>query len=38
MDRTQYGVNHNSPSIFKRLKEDAIADEFVLKGELIFQN
>ncbi len=38
MDRTLYGVNHNSPSIFKRLKENAIADEFVLKGTLVFQN
>jgi len=37
MDRTRYGVNHNSPSIFKRLKENAIADQFVLKGHLEFQ-
>lgn len=37
MDRTRYGVNHNSPSIFKRIKENAIADEFVLKGYLKFQ-
>ncbi|MEL6812017.1 MAG: YceI family protein [Bacteroidota bacterium] len=37
MDRTRYGVNHNSPSIFKKLKENAIADEFVLKGALRFK-
>ena len=36
MDRTRYGVNHNSPTLFKRLKENAIADEFVLKGILVF--
>ena len=36
IDRTKYGVNHNSPSIFKRLKENAIADNFVLKGRLVF--
>ena len=36
MDRTHYGVNHNSPTLFKRLKENAIADDFVLKGSLIF--
>lgn len=36
MDRTNYGVNHNSPRLFKRLKENAIADDFVLKGKLIF--
>lgn len=36
MDRTRYGVNHNSPTLFKRLKENAIADDFVLKGTLIF--
>lgn len=37
MDRTKYGVNHNSPSIFKKLKENAIADEFVLKGTIKFK-
>ncbi|WP_299434804.1 YceI family protein [uncultured Aquimarina sp.] len=36
IDRTQYGVNHNSPSIFKRMKENAIADEFILEGTLVF--
>jgi len=36
MDRTRYGVNHNSPTLFKRLKENAIADDFVLKGKLLF--
>lgn len=36
MDRTTYGVNYNSPSIFKSLKENVIADDFTLKGSLIF--
>ncbi|MEM7085037.1 MAG: YceI family protein [Bacteroidota bacterium] len=36
MDRTHYGVNHNSPSLFKRLKENAIADDFTIKGSLRF--
>lgn len=36
-NRTNYGVNHNSPSIFTRLKENAIDDYFNLSGVLIFQ-
>ncbi len=36
MDRTQYGIIYNSPSFFKRLKDQAIADDFILKGRLIF--
>lgn len=36
MDRTVYGVTYNSPSIFKSLKENVIADDFTLKGTLIF--
>lgn len=36
MDRTKYGINYNSPSIFKSLKENVIADDFTLKGELHF--
>ena len=36
MDRTQYGINYNSPSFFKRLKENAIDDDFTLKGTLEF--
>lgn len=38
IDRTKYGVNHNSPSIFKRMKENAIADEFILEGKLLFKS
>lgn len=34
MDRTAYGIVYNSPSVFKRLKDNAIADEFQLKGEI----
>lgn len=36
LDRTAYGIVYNSPSIFKRLKENAIADAFTLKGTLVF--
>ena len=36
MDRTIYNVKFNSPSIFKKLKENAIADAFILKGSLKF--
>ena len=36
MDRTIYGVKFNSPSFFKKIKENAIADEFTLKGNLFF--
>jgi polyisoprenoid-binding protein YceI len=36
MDRTKYGINYNSPSIFKSLKENVIADDFTLKGALYF--
>ncbi|EDP71318.1 YCE I like family protein [Flavobacteriales bacterium ALC-1] len=34
IDRTDYGVKFNSPSFFKKMKENAIADEFKLKGNL----
>lgn len=37
INRTKYGVKFNSPSFFKKMKENAIADEFVLKGELFFE-
>ncbi len=36
IDRTKYGVKFNSPSFFKKMKENAIADEFILKSELFF--
>ena len=36
MDRTVYGVTYNSPSIFKSLKENVIADDFTLRGALVF--
>ena len=36
LDRTKYGVTYNSPNFFKKIKENAIADEFTLKSELIF--
>lgn len=33
IDRTDYGVKFNSPSFFRKMKENAIADEFTLKGD-----
>ena len=37
LNRTTYGVTFNSPSLFKNLKENAIADEFILEGKLTFK-
>lgn len=37
IDRTTYGIKFNSPSFFKKMKENAIADAFVLEGKLIFE-
>ena len=34
LDRTKYGIKFNSPNFFKKLKENAIADEFKLEGTL----
>jgi polyisoprenoid-binding protein YceI len=34
IDRTAYGVTFNSPSFYEKLKEDAIADTFQLKGRI----
>jgi len=36
LDRTKYDVKFNSPSFFKKMKENAIADQFTLKGNYIF--
>lgn len=36
LNRIDYGVTFNSPSLFKKLKQNAIADEFILEGELVF--
>lgn len=36
VNRIDYGVNHNSPSLFDDLKDQAIADEFQFRGELSF--
>ncbi len=36
IDRTAFHVNYNSPSIFKNLKENAIADTFELAFQLSF--
>ncbi len=37
IDRTKYGVKYNSPSFFKKLKENAIANKFTLKGNVLFK-
>lgn len=37
MDRTAYGIKFNSPSFFKKIKENAIADNFKLNGLLVFK-
>ena len=36
LDRLDYGITYNSPSLFKKLKQNAIADTFVLEGKLVF--
>jgi len=36
VDRTRFGIYYNSPSYFQHLKQEAIADEFVLDFELQF--
>ncbi|NHF60709.1 YceI family protein [Flavobacteriaceae bacterium TP-CH-4] len=38
LDRTLYGVEYNSPSIFESIKKNAIADEFQLNGVIVFEN
>ncbi|MEZ5040278.1 MAG: YceI family protein [Saprospiraceae bacterium] len=35
IDRTAYGIKFNSPSYFEKLKDQAIADEFELRFELV---
>ena len=37
IDRLKFGITYNSPSILKKMKDNAIADTFVLKGDLIFE-
>ncbi|MDT0620054.1 YceI family protein [Croceitalea vernalis] len=37
INRTSYGVEYNSPTIFQSLKKNAIADDFELNGKLIFK-
>mgnify|MGYP000333146563 CR=1 FL=1 len=34
MNRIDYGITYNSPSVFEKIKENAIADDIVLKGTL----
>ncbi len=36
INRTNFGVNYNSPSIFASLKDQAIADDFEVKFNLVF--
>lgn len=37
IDRTDFGIYYNSPNYFKGLKQKAIADEFKLKLDLVFE-
>jgi len=37
INRTDYGITYNSPTYFEKLKNDAIADEFILKGKITLQ-
>lgn len=37
LDRTAYGIHFNSPSIMKKMKDQANADEFILVGKLVFE-
>jgi hypothetical protein len=34
INRTNYGITFNSPTFFEKLKDQAIADEFILKGSI----
>jgi polyisoprenoid-binding protein YceI len=38
LNRTDYGVNYNSPSIFSGMKDNAIADEVEIELELFFDD
>ena len=38
INRITYGVTFNSPSLFKKMKENAIEDQFKLKGKLALIN
>ena len=37
IDRTEFGVSFNSISIDNQIKENAIADDFYLKFEVVFE-
>lgn len=37
MNRLDYGITYNSPTVFEKIKENAIADEITLKGTLKIQ-
>lgn len=37
VNRVTYGVNYNSPTLFPKLTENAIADEFELAFKLVFE-
>lgn len=37
LDRTEYGIYYNSPNYFKNIKQQAIADEFMLKFQFVFR-
>lgn len=37
LNRVDYGITYNSPSVFEKLKENAIADDFILTGIITFK-
>lgn len=37
MNRLDYGITYNSPSVFEKIKENAIADEITLRGSIKIQ-
>ena len=37
MNRIDYGITYNSPSVFEKIKENAIADEIQLKGTIVIK-
>ncbi len=37
LDRTKFGITYNSPSVFEKLKENIVADDFSVELDLYFE-
>ncbi|MFT5617313.1 MAG: hypothetical protein ACI85I_000529 [Arenicella sp.] len=37
IDRTKFGITYNSPSYFEKMKDQAIADEFTISFNWVFE-